>query len=343
MSYRNILLVKLSAIGDVIHALPVAYALKETFPQARLTWIVEKPAYELVVGHPFIDEVILFEKIRLRSLAGMKSYLPELVHNLKQKHFDLALDLQGLMKSGIIAWLSGAPQRLVYCHTREFSDWFSRKVCGPHQGGHIIEQYLDVVRALGGSVSTVNFGIGFSNAERETAQAILTGSGWQGEPYVVLVPGANWPNKRWPTGHFAALAQRLFEQGLRCLITGGPGDEGLAREITERTPTPLLNITGKTSIKQLAWVLQNARVTVGGDTGPMHLSVAVGTPTVAIMGPTDINRNGPFGPGHEAVVTPRACAGCWRRKCEKQLDCLEAVTVDEVYQRVMRLNNGSKQ
>ncbi|HYH04325.1 MAG TPA: glycosyltransferase family 9 protein, partial [Bacillota bacterium] len=185
MSYRNILLVKLSAIGDVIHALPVAHALKEAFPQARLTWIVEKPAYELVAGHPFIDEVILFEKARLRSLAGLKSYLPELMRNLKLKHFDLALDLQGLLKSGMIAWLSGASQRLVYCNTREFSDWISRKVCGPHQGGHIIEQYLDVVRALGGPVSTVDFGIRFSAVESEAAQGILAGSGWRGEPYVV--------------------------------------------------------------------------------------------------------------------------------------------------------------
>lgn len=337
MTVNRILVVKLSAIGDVIHALPVAYALKEAFPQSHLAWVVEQPSYDLVANHPYIDQVIVFEKARCRTLAGLKAYLPGFVRQLKEQRAEIALDLQGLFKSGMIAFLSGTPKRMVYCNTRELSDLFSKKVCGPHQHGHIVEQYLDVVRGLGGPVTTVDFGIRFSEAERESALAILRDSGWQEEPYAVLVPGANWLNKRWPTGHFAALAQRLHQNGIRCLIIGGSGDRDLTQKIQTATPTPMLEIAGKTSLKQLAWVLQHARVTVGGDTGPMHLSVAVGTPTVAILGPTDAFRNGPYGMGHRAIVAPRDCAGCWRRKCEKQLDCLAAVTVDEVFHAVMDL------
>jgi heptosyltransferase-1 len=337
MSYRNILIVKLSAIGDVIHALPVAQALKATFPQARLSWVVERAAFELVANHPYIDEVILFEKVRCRSLTGMARYLPVLLRGLRRRCFDLALDLQGLLKSGLIAYLSGAPERLVYCNARELSDRLSRRICGPNQHGHIVEQYLDVVRALGGTVTAVDFGIRFSDAEVQSAQAILADHGWQGKPYIALIPGANWPNKRWPTGYFAQLAELLYQQGITSLITGGPDDVALAEEINNAANVPVLNLTGQTSLKQLAWVLQKARVTVGGDTGPMHLAVAVGTPTVALMGPTDINRNGPYGKGHQALVTARSCAGCWRRKCEQQLDCLAVVPVEEVYQAALKL------
>lgn len=337
MSYRNILIVKLSAIGDVIHALPVAQALKATFPQARLSWVVERAAFELVANHPYIDEVILFEKVRCRSLTGMALYLPVLLRGLRRRRFDLALDLQGLLKSGLIAYLSGAPERLVCCNARELSDRLSRRICGPNQHGHIVERYLDVVRALGGTVTAVDFGIRFSDAEVQSAQAILADHGWQGKPYIALIPGANWPNKRWPTGYFAQLAELLYQQGITSLITGGPDDVTLAEEINDAANVPVLNLTGQTSLKQLAWVLQKARVTVGGDTGPMHLAVAVGTPTVALMGPTDINRNGPYGKGHQALVTARSCAGCWRRKCEQQLDCLAAVPVEEVYQAALKL------
>jgi heptosyltransferase-1 len=169
------------------------------------------------------------------------------------------------------------------------------------------------------------------------AKQILSANGWRGEPYAALIPGANWPNKRWPTARFARLAERLYEAGINCVITGGSGDLALAEEICVKTATPFFNLTGQTSLKQLAWVLKNAQVTVGGDTGPMHLSVATGTPTVALMGPTDTTRNGPYGAGHMAIVTSRDCAGCWQRKCKKQLDCLAAVSVEEVYQTAIRL------
>jgi heptosyltransferase-1 len=337
MSYHKILIVKLSAIGDVIHALPVAHALKENFPQARLSWLVEQAAYDLVANHPDLDEVIRFEKSRCRSFSGLVDYLPTLTRNLRKVHFDLALDLQGLFKSGLISYLSGAPERLVYCNARELSDRFSRKVCGPNRHGHIVEQYLDVVRSLGGAVTTVDFGIRFSDAEEKAAQAILADHGWQGGPYIVLIPGANWPNKRWPPRYFAQLAECFHQQGITSLIIGGPNDLTLAAEIRGKAQVPLLDLTGQTSLKQLAWILKKARVTVGGDTGPMHLSVAVGTPTVALMGPTDVNRNGPYGTGHQALVTARSCAGCWRRKCGQQLDCLAAVPVQQVYQAALKL------
>lgn len=331
-TYSNILIVKLSAIGDVVHALPVAPALKRCFPAARLTWVVEKPAYDLLANNPYIDEIIVFDKPKLKKLSGFWTYAPGFVRLLRSKRFDLAIDLQALFKSGAIAYLSGAPDRFVYCNTREFSDKLSRRVCGPHQRGHVVEQYLDVVRAVGCPVEEVVFPVAITDKEAATAAAIANQAGLDLEQaYVILAPGANWPNKRWPPPHFAALADKLWADGLIPVICGGPGDAPLAAEITAACGIPPVDLVGRTSLKQLAHIIKNARALVGGDTGPMHLATALATPVVALQGPTDTGRNGPYGKGHKALVTPRECAGCWRRACPKGLDCLAGITVEAVH------------
>jgi heptosyltransferase-1 len=340
-SYANILIVKLSAIGDVVHALPVAYALKQCFPGARITWVVEKPSYDLLTNNPYIDEIIIFDKPRLKKLSGFRDYAPSFVRLLKSRRFDLALDLQALFKSGAIAFLSGAPERYVYCNTRELSDRLSRRVCGPNQHGHVVERYLDVVRAVGCEVQQVVFPIHITAEEELTATATAKKAGLDiAEPYVLLAPGANWPNKRWPPPFFAALADKLRQDGLIPVVSGGPGDAALAAEITAVAATPPVDLTGKTSLKQLAHIIKNARVLVGGDTGPMHLAAALATPVVALHGPTDTIRNGPYGGGHKALVTAHGCAGCWRRACPKGLDCLAGITVEEVYDAVGGLTHG---
>jgi heptosyltransferase-1 len=333
--YKNILIVKLSAIGDVVHALPVAYALKQCFPAARITWVVEKPSYDLLTNNPCIDEIIVFDKPRLKKLAGFLDYAPAFVRLLRSRRFDLALDLQALFKSGAIAFLSGAPERYVYGNTREFSDVLSRRVCGPNKAGHVVERYLDVVRAVGCDVRQVVFPIHIT-AEEEAAATAASGKAGLAlaRPYVVLSPGANWPNKRWPPGSFAALADKLRNDGLIPVLCGGPGDAALAADITAAAAAPPVDLTGKTTLKQLAHIIKNARALVGGDTGPMHLAAALATPVVALHGPTDTIRNGPYGQGHKALVTAQECAGCWRRACPKGLDCLAGIPVEAVYEAV---------
>lgn len=334
-AYTNILIVKLSAIGDVVHALPVAYALKQCFPAARITWVVEKPSYDLLTNNPCIDEIIVFDKPRLKKPAGFRDYAPAFVRTLRSRRFDLALDLQALFKSGAIAFLSGAPERYVYCNTRELSDWLSRRVCGPNRTGHVVERYLDVVRAVGCDVRQAVFPIHITAGEAAAAAAAAGQAGLDlARPYVILSPGANWPNKRWPTAHFAALADKLRQDGLVPVLSGGPGDAALAAEIAAAAAAPPVDLTGKTSLKQLAHIIKNACALVGGDTGPMHLAAALATPVVALHGPTDTIRNGPYGPGHKALVTARDCAGCWRRACPKGLDCLAGITVEAVHDAV---------
>lgn len=274
---KNILVVKLSAIGDVIHALPVSYAIKETYPDAHLTWVVEPPAYELLTMNPCIDEIIRFEKKEFKSIGGFLSHYGPLRRRIRQRSYDAVLDLQGLFKSAAIARLAKAPVKLGMCNMREFSDRISKPVVGPNAGGHIVERYLDVARAIGCRVENVVFPLTVPECEEDLTRRIFSQAGADmGNPYVVFAVGANWPNKRWPTESFAALGDWLYEHRLiPVLVGGGPVDEQRAAEICAQTEIPPINLVGRTNFKQLTCVLQNARIVVGGDTGPVHLAAGV--------------------------------------------------------------------
>lgn len=331
--YKNILIIKLSAIGDVIHALPVAPALKRCFPQAKISWIVEPAAFDLLTNNPYIDEIIIFEKNRYKSLAEFCRHAPSFINSLRQRRFDLALDLQGLFKSAAISLLSGASQRLVYCDAREGSGIIGQKVCGPNRQGHIVERYLDVVRKLGCSITAPSFFINITEQEADSAAQIARQAGLTSDsPYIVLLPGTNWPNKCWPAEKFAQLADKLFASKLVPVLAGGASEKNVIREIAAHTAVPPVELHGKTTLKQLAWIIKNARAVVAGDTGPMHLAAALGTPAIALFGPTDPDRNGPYGSGHQVLTTKHSCQGCWKRQCPHGWDCLSDIEVETVYE-----------
>jgi len=332
MTYKNILIVKLSAIGDVIHALPVAHALKATYPKARITWVVEKPAYDLLTNNPDIDEIIIFDKPKFKSLAGLLRNGYQLSRQLRSHKFDLAIDLQGLFKSAAISFLSGAPKRLVYCNARELSHLVGQRICGAHEQGHVVDRYLDVARHLSCTMDEVVFPIHITESEANKAEAIANHAGLKLEnPYIVLAPGTNWPSKCWPPTHFAKLADMLYDSDIIPVIIGGPNDKRLAQEITANTQVPPIDLTGKTSMKQLAYIIKQSQAFVGGDTGPMHLAVAVGTRVVTLFGPTDPKRNGPYGDKHVALVVTKECAGCWSKKCKFNIDCLASISAELVF------------
>lgn len=331
-SYRNILIVKLSAIGDVIHALPVAHALKHAYPQARIVWVVEQPAYELVANSPCVDEVLLFDKAKFRSLSGLLHNLPVIAKQLRVLSLDVAIDLQGLFKSAAIMLLSAAPERLVYCNTRELSHTVSRRICGSNRDGHVVERYLDVARHLGCTVEEPVFPICVPPVAAAQVESLAARVGLSlDKPYVLLAPGTNWLSKCWPPAYFAQLADKLYDMGVPAVLCGSRQDRQRAEDIMAQTRIPPLDLTGQTSLLQLAHLCRKARLFIGGDTGTLHLAAAVATPVVAIFGPTDPKRNGPYGQQHTVLTVPATCAGCWRRTCPKQQDCLAGVTVERVY------------
>ncbi|MBR1696267.1 MAG: glycosyltransferase family 9 protein, partial [Selenomonas sp.] len=262
---KNFLIVKLSAIGDVIHALHVAYALKEAYPDCHITWVVEPPAYDFVNMSPYIDEIILFEKKKFKSLGGFLHEYGPLKRKIRQRRYDAVLDLQGLFKSAAIARLGKAPVKLGMCNMRELSDKISRPVIGPHAHGHIVERYLDVARALGCPVNEVRFTLNVPEREADLSQQIFAQAGANmANPYVVLAIGANWPNKRWPAENFAKLADWIYDKQLiPVMVGGGIVDEQRAAEISSYSDIPPLNLVGRTNFKQLTYILQNARLTIG--------------------------------------------------------------------------------
>jgi heptosyltransferase-1 len=330
---KHILVVKLSAIGDVIHALPVSYAIKETFPDAHLTWVVEPPAYGILKDNPYIDDIIVFEKLKFKSISGFLDNIGPFRRRLLGKHgYDAALDLQGLFKSAAIAWLSKAPMKLGTCNMRELSAKVSRPVAGPHAEGHIVERYLDVARALGCAVKDVVFPLEIPAKDAERVIWLMQQAGASMDNrYAVLAVGANWPNKRWPISSYAQLADWLYKQEIvPVLIGGGAQDAQSAADIVHEAEVPPVNLVGKTTLPQLAYLMKNATVAVGGDTGPMHLAAGLRTAAVMLMGPTDAKRNGPYGQPDNAIEASRPCRYCWKRACPKGIDCLAAITAADV-------------
>lgn len=326
----KVLLVRLSAIGDVVHTLPAAAALARAGHEVG--WLVEPAARSLVEGSPAVRRVHLAPAARRFSAGAAWATRAE----LRAARYDVALELQGLWKSAGWARLSGA-RRVV-----GFARAFRREPASalllherrelPAGLSHVIDKNLALVEALGvAAVGTRAFPLpsleaAAARVARELAALALG-------PFALLDPGGGWPSKLWPAGSFGQLARRLAALGLASLVAWGPGEESLAGQVVAASggaahrcfPTTLL---------ELAALSRLARVTVAADTGPLHLACAVGAPVVALFGPTDPARNGPFASDDVVVRRVPACAPCHRRACPVHADVMAGLPVDEVAEAV---------
>lgn len=214
MEYRNILLIKMSSLGDILHTLPFAAALRKRYPKAKITWLVHPQFAGFVPDPPVIDEVLYFDKVKFNKLgfSDKLKYFCEMRSLLHSKHFDLVIDMQGLFKSAVLAAISGCDNRIGYCEMREGSGLVSKAIGGTHSKDHVIERYLDVARYLGAKVDSlddVEFPMPDLSTETASVQHKLQEAGWQGGDYVVIVPGARWWTKEWPVEHYIELAKSL--------------------------------------------------------------------------------------------------------------------------------------
>jgi len=328
---QRILLVKLSSIGDVVHSLPVLAAARRRYPQAHIAWAVGPAAADLVAGSPHLNETLVVgathgEEAAVRAVPSLSSPW-RLRKALRERRFDLALDMQGLLKTALIAYLSGARDRIGFRNLQEGAFLFNnRRMVPDRRDCHAVEGYLGFARAIGAPAEPLDFTIHVSEADRRAVDALLSGQ----RNLIALVPGARWQSKRWPAERFAQVADALAgEFGATCVVVGARGDAALAEQIQGVAESAVLDLCGKTTLKQLAEVLRRCRLTIADDTGPMHISAAVGTPTVAIFGPTDPSRLAPYGSGHAVVKAASPCAPCRRRDC-RPLRCMEAITGEQV-------------
>lgn len=340
---HTILVVKLSSIGDVVQALPVAAALRRRFPQAHIAWAVGPAAADVVTGNPQLDEILVIggrgaSSDRIRMLPPLTAPL-QLRRELRRMTYDVALDLQGLLKSALIAHLSGARERIGYKTLREATRLFyNRPIVVDRRDVHAVESYLDFAEALGADRAPVDFDIAISDADRAAVDELLDSD----SEFAALIPGARWETKLWPSGRFAAVADALGEEfHLSAVVLGAARDRALASAIGKASRARIIDLTGKTTLKQAAEVLRRCRVAIGNDTGPLYLSAAVGTPTVAIFGPSDARRLGPYGEGHAKVIAEVECAPCRNRRCRNH-KCMESIEPTEVIAaaRTLMIPNG---
>lgn len=333
--YERILVVKLSAIGDIIHTLPAVAALRRAYPEAWLAWLVERAGANLLRGNPDLDELITVDTHSWRAnwCVGLR-HMWYVTRHLRRASFDLCIDFQGLFKSALFAYSSGAPRRLGFPRQmcREPLSAVFSNMYGPlvDPRGHVVDQSVELLKALDVTTTERRFTIPLTEADEHFAERVWRELGLRSDvPVVVLCPGAAWETKQWGDLNFARLNDALIRRyQVRTLLTWGPGEEALIQRVVRATAyTPA--IAPATTLLQLAALIARSRVFVGGDTGPLHLAAAVGTSTVALFGPSSPQRNGPYGPGHVVLHRELSCSHCYLRTCT-HWECLPSIEVDMV-------------
>ncbi len=324
--YKNILIIKPSSLGDVVHSLPTLKALRDRFPAARLSWLINREFSDILEGNPYLDEIIPFE----RRYRGFYTF----TKGLKRKGFDLIIDLQGLFRSGLMALLSGAKKRIGFANGRESSPMFyTDTVPVATMEMHAVDRYLLIAEHLGAKTEDKDFTIDFSK-EEDYIRRLLKEKALEGEKIIVINPSGRWKTKRWPVEKFAALADLINkEKSASVILIGGPGDVGLAEQVEVKVKTEITNIAGRTTLKQLAALLSKVSLFVTNDSGPMHIAATVGTPVIALFGPTDPERTGPYGDGHIVIRRNIPCSPCFKKRCRSPI-CMDEISVDEVFKAI---------
>ncbi len=331
----SVLIVRLSSIGDVIHTLPAYCAVRDAWPEARLGWVAEPAAVPLLRRLPGPLTVYIIDTARWRRHAWRPSTwgaVRATFAELRAARYELAFDFQGLIKSAVVARRSGARVfGLAPADTRESlaTRWYDHTAPATDPGGHIIERSLGVVRAAGVPVSGVHFPSVSNEDDDAFVEESLARIGVDG--FIVAHAAANWASKQWPREQHAALGRGLFRRsGLPILWTWGPGEEAAARR-TAAAAGEGNTAAFATTMPQLASLLSRARLFVGGDSAPLHLATACGTPTVGLFGPTSPQRLGPIDQRDIAVTSAQPCSYCHRRRCPiGTRACLETLPATDV-------------
>ncbi|UCG46981.1 MAG: glycosyltransferase family 9 protein [Phycisphaerales bacterium] len=296
---KNILIIKPSSLGDIVLALPALTALRKSFPNAATTWLVRPTFAQLLENHPHLDQIIPFD----RELLGRAWFDPSalgalisLISRLRRARFDLLFDFQGLFRTASLAWLSACPKRFGMAHAREFAHLFySQKVPREPHRIHLVDYYLDIIRAAGAAALEAEFILPHNPAAADSVAALLRADDVAPDSYAVLVPGSAHSDKCWPVERFAALAARIASDfSLAIVATGTKAESHNVEKLAGLAPVPVANLAGRTSLAELIELMRNARLVVTNDTGPGHIAAALGVPMVMIFGRSNPARVAPY-------------------------------------------------
>lgn len=338
---ERILVVKMSSIGDVVHSLPLLHTLRERFPSAFIGWVVDRRCKGILENNPLIDRLFIFEREKWGGswrFTKTQLQLTSLIHSMRRHRFQLAVDLQGLFRSGFITYLSGAPLRVGFANAREMSTiFYNVKVEVPRDRKlHAVDRYMLMGSKLGTEFSHPKFTIETSYSDMERVESLLAAEGVQ--PYhrvVVINPWARWESKRWPLRRFALLADTLnCEADTRVVVPGAKSDLTAFTAMVSMLQTRVVSMVGMLSLSELAYLMKRADILITNDSGPMHIAAAVDTPVVAIFGPTDSSLCGPYGEGHAVLKRELPCSCCYTVTCPLEHQCMTSISVDEVMEPV---------
>ncbi len=342
----NILIVKLSAIGDVIHTLPVLNAIRKHYPDAHITWLMEEAAHDVIKGHKALDRIIVSKRKRwLKGLAGrscVKNFreVCSFIKELRDTRYDLILDFQALLKSGVLIGLARGGRKIGFdkgMEHQEHSYIFLNECIKPvDMELHALIRGMMLLESIGIQSREVVFNLPVSDRDRDAADDLLMQHGIKTPALLVAInPMAKWETKLWDNLKFSNLADRLIKQANADVIfTGSQEDSEAIEDIISNIKAKAANLSGRTDLKTLAALYEKASIVVSTDTGPMHLAAAIGTPVVALFGPTAPWRTGPFGLGHKIIRANLECSPCFKRQCNT-INCMKQITVDQVFDAVM--------
>lgn len=327
---KRILLVKPSSLGDVIHALPVLSAIRRSWPQAEVDWVIARGLEQIISDTAGINRLVVMDKDKwkhdgLRALPSILRFREE----IRRGGYDLAIDLQGLFRSALVAYWSAAPVRIGFKDAREGAPFFYNRKVDYGDAVHAVDRNLKIAEALGLETSPVEFNLGVNVEAAERVKALLSECGINGD-YIVVNPGARWESKLWPAERFGIVAGQISANtGLPVVVTGAASEAGIAETVCNASGNMAVSLAGKTGLKELAAVLAGARTVITNDSGPMHIAAAAGTQVVAVFGSTDPNKTGPYGPGHVVVSANARCSPCRRRICENWR-CMTGISARDV-------------
>ena len=329
---NKFLIIRLGSLGDVVHGIPAAAALRHRYPRARIDWLVDARYVELLNLVECLDGRIGFDP---RDLLRGRARAWATLRDLRRTRYDAVIDLQGLLKSAVLARLVSARRTIGFPrrHLREpLARIFYAEAPDPGGAAHVVEKNLALLQPLGVADRTVHFPIAIPRTAAVTAAVERVGS-----EYVILNPGAAWPNKRWPADRFGAVAASIRQEfGLRSLVLWGPGERPLAEAVVSAS-TGAAEAAPETTITDIVGVARHARVMISGDTGPLHIAGAVGTPVVGLFGPTLPERNGPWLPRDIVISRVARCACRYERRCRRAVPCIDDISIGEVTDAARRL------
>ena len=341
MSYSRILIVRMSALGDVIMTLPCLSVLRTSYPSAHIAWLVNKSNAPLLQGNPLLNEVIPFDRQHFSNPLNWLDLI-KVTRHLRKQNFDLVIDFQGLFKSSFLTYATHAPIRVGSGENREGSAiFYTHRVDIRRANYHGVDWQLQFLKTIPGIQLAKEIPIqfsfpDFSFARNSLADKLRSAGLKESFSFVAVVPGARWKTKEWLLERFAELADKITkESGLPTVLIGGKEDIEKGQIVQSLQKNKSVNMIGNTNLPELALLLKQAKVLVTNDTGPMHLGYALGTPVIAIHGPTDSRLTGPYGTHHIVIKVDVPCGPCFKKICPGYGHvCMKNITADMVYAKV---------